>query len=75
METKRYPTLNSAPSLRVASEVADQECECKPDLPDGRSFPMCLPCKMRQDFERYEEDLRISVLDLEPSEDDIPFLF
>lgn len=73
--TDRYPTISSAPSLQVASEIADMECECQQDLPDGRSFPLCLPCKMRQDFKRYEQELKNNVLDLDATDEDIPFLF
>ena len=72
--TGRYPTIATMPPDLIDMYLS-AECECRPDLPDGRSFEMCLPCKVRQDVERYEEDLRISLFDLEPTEDDIPFLF
>lgn len=49
-----------------------QECTCTPDLPDGRSFPICLPCKVRMDLAEVER-IRRSVLDLDLNDDDIPF--
>lgn len=63
---------------QIAFELA-QECTCKPDLPDGRCFPMCTSCKVRQDLKREREQelldqLIDSVLDRGDVDDtDIPF--
>lgn len=47
----------------------NRECECKPALPDGREFPLCIPCKVRQDLQRIEQ-LAKFVLDLDDCVDD-----
>jgi hypothetical protein len=52
-------------------QEANRECECRPALPDGREFEMCVPCKVRQDIER---KMMNSVLDLEDvSDGDFPW--
>lgn len=64
---KRYPTIAGMTPLQIEFE-AGLECECRPDLPDGRSFPMCVPCKVRQDLQRYQEDQRLNA---DPTDNEI----
>lgn len=70
----RYPTIAKMPDVLIDMyECA--ECECRPDLPDGRSFELCLPCKVRQDLERRQRDQFIANEYIGKDEIDIPFRF
>lgn len=33
----------------------EQECTCRPALPDGREFETCMPCRVRQDIKQLND--------------------
>jgi hypothetical protein len=70
----RYPTICDMPDELIA-QMEDYECSCIPDLPSGHSFEMCLPCKVRQDLERLEQDRLYAQGYIDKTEPDIPFRF
>lgn len=70
----RYPTICNMPDELIA-DYEDTECECQEDLPDGRSFELCLPCRVQQDLKRLEQDRLYAQGYIDKTEPDIPFRF
>lgn len=70
----RYPTIATMPETLIGVYL-QAECECREDLPDGRSFELCLPCKVQQDYRRWQEDQVYAMGHIGQDEVDIPFRF
>lgn len=70
----RYPTIAKMPDV-VLEFYLRSECECLPDLPDGRCHELCMPCKARQDMARWQRDLMHAIDYIGRDEIDIPFRF
>ena len=56
---KPWRNLETAKKLELAKqleiELDNAECTCRPDLPDGRCFPLCDVCKAQIDVEYKKE--------------------
>lgn len=70
----RYPTIATMPQGLIDMYLR-AECECLPDLPDGRCHEKCLPCKVQQDHLRWQQDQMTAQDYIGRDEIDIPFRF